>query len=140
MLYSLSDPSPNYAHLPRLNQYTSTRSEKNHPTRIFVVVNEVEQDDQLDKHIRNDLKSHINSLVGCEIRKIIKNRSGKEISIQFDLGDIKTVSPNGHPDHFLLLTPVRHIRFERKHLKSRQRLPLISVRAITGALTLRVRC
>ena len=57
-------PSPNYAHLPCLNQYTSTRSEKNHPTRIFVVVNEVEQDDQLDKHIRNDLKSHINSLVG----------------------------------------------------------------------------
>lgn len=41
-------------YFPRLDEYTHSRPEKDHPTRVIVVVNEVKKHHNLNKHVRHD--------------------------------------------------------------------------------------
>lgn len=41
--------------LPSFDKYAGSRTEQNHPAGIFVVINQIEQDDDLHENVRNNL-------------------------------------------------------------------------------------
>ena len=44
------------AHLPRLDEYPDAGTHENHPARLLIVINEVEQDDKLHHNVGYNLR------------------------------------------------------------------------------------
>ena len=67
-------------YLPSFDDNTHSRTEKNHPTRVCVVVDEVQENHGLDKHVGYDLKMYpmcgisVSPSIASDERTVLRGR------------------------------------------------------------------
>jgi len=69
-------------YLPRLYEDTHTGSKENHPTRVLVVVDEIQQDDGLNHHISDNLT--MNSIAEVSVNYPTRTVLEEDISPKSD--------------------------------------------------------
>lgn len=67
--------------LPGFDNNTHSRAEKNHPTRVCVVVDEVQENHSLDKHVGYDLEIYqmcgtgVSPSIASDERTVLRGRT-----------------------------------------------------------------
>ena len=99
-----------FCDLPGFNEHPHALPHEDHPACFLVVVQQVKEDDELDKHIGDNLGQIINLWRYTAGRITNRPECDNELLINnLDIFGIMEVSPNRHTYEFLLAPPMTNI-------------------------------